>query len=112
MSDAKTETVLAMYRPRPGRDADLRAVIAEHVSRLRSWGFAGDRPVVLLQATDGTYVEIFDWLEGAAQRAHSDARVEALWDRFAEVCEFVAPAQLPDATRPFPHFRRVEGVTV
>jgi hypothetical protein len=35
-----------------------------------------------------------------------------LWDRFAQVCDFVSLADLPDAGRPFPHFRAVEGVTV
>lgn len=104
--------VTAMYRPKPGKDAELRAVLAEHVRSLRAWGMASERPVLLLQARDGTYVEIFEWLPGAVERAHHDPRVAEIWGRFSAACDFVAAKDLPDAARPFPHFRVVEGVTV
>lgn len=105
------EVVLAMYRPKPGREEALRDVVASHVPSLREWGLATSRPALLLQARDGTYVEIFEWTPGGAERAHEDARVARLWDRFAEHCEFVSLRDLPDAERPFPHFRAVDGVT-
>lgn len=105
------EIVLAVYRPKPGQDAAARAVIADHVPLLRACGLATSRPVTLLQARDGTYVEIFEWVAGGAERAHHDARVMALWDRFAEVCDFLPLAAVPGAELPFPHFRAVEGVT-
>jgi hypothetical protein len=106
------EAVLAMYRPKAGKDAAVRDVIAKHVASLREWGLATARPATLLQARDGTYVEIFEWVPGGAERAHQDPRVMEIWDRFSAVCDFVSLKDLPDAERPFPHFRAVDGVTI
>ena len=104
--------VMAMYRPRPGKDAELRAIIARHVPRLREVGLATSRPVALLQAADGTYVEIFEWAPGGAQAAHTHPAVGEIWGAMAAVADFVRLADLAESQRPFPHFLPVEGVTV
>lgn len=105
------EVVMASYRPRPGQDEALRALIARHVPRLRELGLATSRPVTLLRAADGTYVEIFEWFPGAAQKAHSHPGVLEIWNAMGPVAEFVRLADLAESQRPFPHFRLVEGVT-
>jgi len=105
------EVVMAMYRPKAGGDAALRAIIARHVPTLRRVHLATDRPVLLLRAADGTYVEIFEWRPGAAQQAHEHPEVEALWGEMAQVADFVRLADLAEAARPFPHFAPVEGLT-
>lgn len=106
------DVVIAMYRPKAGADDRVRALLARHVRSLRSWGFATDRPVVLLRAADGVYLEIFEWVHGAVERAHSDPRVREMWGEFGAACDFGTLAELPSATHPFPHFRVVEGITV
>lgn len=106
------EVVMAAYRPRAGQDAALRAIVADHVRTLRRLGFATGRPVTLLRAADGTYVEIFEWRPGAAQRAHEHPEVQRLWGAMAEVADFPKLADLAESQRPFPHFTVVEGVTV
>jgi hypothetical protein len=106
------EVVMAMYRPKAGRDAEVRALIAKHVPALRRLGLATSRPVLLLRASDGTYVEIFEWVPGGAQRAHESPDVGAIWKAYEPVCDYVSLKDLPDANRPFPHFRPVDGVTV
>ena len=101
-------TVIALYRPKPGREADLAKLVAEHVPALRSFGLATRAPVQLLRASDGTLLEIFDWRDAAAvESAHGDPRVHALWGRFEELCEFVTLGGLPEANGPFPHFERL-----
>lgn len=105
------DVVLAVYRPKPGKDAEVRAIIADHVPTLRACGLATARPVLLLQAADGAYVEIFEWVPGGAEKAHQDPRVMAMWGRFAEVCDFLPLNTVPGTERPFGHFRAVEGVT-
>ncbi len=101
-------TVIALYRSKPGREADLARLVAEHVPALRSFGLATETPVQLLRASDGTLLEIFDWRDAAAvEQAHEDPRVLALWSRFEEVCEFVTLGGLPEASGPFPHFERL-----
>lgn len=104
--------VMATYRPKPGKDDALRAVIARHVPRLRELGLATSRPVALLQAGDGTYVEIFEWAPGGAAAAHTNAAVMEIWNAFGAVADFVRLADIAESQRPFPHFRAIEGVTV
>lgn len=107
-----SETVIAVYRPKAGMDGAMREILTTHVANLRAWGFASSRPVTLLRASDGAYIEIFEWLDGAAERAHHDARVQEMWGRFAAACDFAALKDLPGAAKPFAHFTAVDGVTI
>jgi hypothetical protein len=111
MDVGKGDMVIAMYRPKPGKEAALRELIAKHVPTLRKRKLATDRPVVLLQATDGTFLEIFEWLPGAPEKAHSDPAVLAVWGPMHECADFATLASLPECQGPFPHFRAVDGVT-
>jgi hypothetical protein len=106
------EVVIAAYRPKPGQDKALEAVIARHVPTLRRLGLATRRPVVLLKSeTDGIYLELFEWVDAAAAgKAHVSKDVGEVWEAFAKVSDFVALAQLAGAGKPFPHFRPVDGV--
>ena len=93
--------VMAMYRPKPGKDDALRAVIARHVPRLRELGLATSRPVALLQAGDGTYVEIFEWAPGGAAAAHTNAAVMEIWNAFgARIVDVHAEALAFEEGRP------------
>lgn len=101
--------VIACYRPRPGRAADLHGCVREHLPLLRRRGLATARAALLLRAEDGTLLEIFEWVsDEAAERAHGDAEVAALWERFAVACDFIPLAELPGAGAPFPHFDPVD----
>ena len=104
--------VVALDRQKPGKDAAVRALIARHVPTLRSLGLATGRAGVRVQAADGTYVEMFEWKPGAAQAAHTNPAVLAIWGPMHEAADFVRLADLEESGRPFPHFRPVEGVTV
>lgn len=105
------EVVIAVYRPKPGMDAALREIISTHVPTLRAIGLATARPAILLRAADGAYLEIFEWVEGGAEKAHHDPRVMAVWNRFMETSDFAPISTLPGADHPFPHFTAVDGVT-
>ena len=52
--------VLAVYRTKPGRQAELETEVADHVPLLRRVGLASDRASVALRAPDGTIVEYFE----------------------------------------------------
>lgn len=97
--------VIAVYRPRPGCAPRLRDVLSEHVPALRAEGLAAERPALYLVAHDGTVLEIFEWVsEEAAELAHENPTVQALWARFEQVAEFLSLADLPEGQRPFAHF--------
>jgi hypothetical protein len=105
------EVVIAIHRPKPGMDAALREIFSIHVPTLRALGLVTSRPVTLLRAADGSYLEIFEWVEGGAEKAHHDPQVLAIWNRFSESSDMLPLTALPAADRPFPHFTAVDGVT-
>lgn len=96
--------VIVAYRPKLGKEEDLLQLTREHVPLLRAQGLASERPVVAVQASDGTIVEVFEWLPGAVERAHSNPAVLALWQRYAEACEIVPLASVSEASAMFASF--------
>ena len=100
------EIVQAVYRAKPGKEADLAALIDEHGPALRAEGLVTDRPFVVMRSRDGrTFVEVFEWVSRqAACDAHGNERIGALWGRMGEVAEFLTLADLAEATQTFPHF--------
>lgn len=104
--------VIAAYRPKPGRADQLVALCREHLPLLRAEGLASARPGVTMQAADGTVVEVFEWSSAdAIRRAHEDPAVQALWARFAEVCEYVPVAAVPEAAQVFSEFEPLDVAT-
>jgi quinol monooxygenase YgiN len=101
--------VIATYRPKPGQEKQLLEVVRTHVPILRQQGLATARPVQVLRASDGTLIEIFEWLsEEAVEKAHTNPVVQKLWERFGRVSDFGTLAGLPGAQQPFPHFEPVD----
>ena len=101
-------TVMALFRPKPGKDGDLMACMRDHLPILRTQGLATDRPTTVLRAKDGTLVEIFEWVSQAAiDAAHANPAVLALWKRYADCCDYVTLADLPEARAMFPGFEHV-----
>lgn len=110
MSEGKEfgNMVIAMYRPKEGKDEALREQIKGHLPALRRLGLATEREALVLLASDGAYLEIFEWASvEAIEAAHSHPEVAEIWDNFGQVCEFISLSDLADAKRPFPHFRQV-----
>ena len=71
--------VIVGYRPKPGCDEALGALMKTHVDRLRKEGLATDRKSIVMRADDGTFVEVFEWKsEEAMQSAHSNANVRQI----------------------------------
>lgn len=102
----KPEVVFAVYRPRPGKGKALEKLVARHVPLLRKLKLATDRPAVVVRAGDGTLVEVFEWRSGkSADAAHEHPAVAEIWEGMGRIAEFSTLASLPEAARPFPHFR-------
>ncbi len=104
-----SEIVFALYRPKPGREAELAAVVEGHVPALRKLGLATRRaPIVARSRKDGTIVEAFEWVSGEAiARAHSHPAVQAIWARFAACAEYPTFGQLAEAGDVFAGFDAV-----
>jgi len=103
------QIVIATYKPHDGNDEALRALIREHLPTLRKYELATDRPSMLMRSSDGTYLEIFEWVSAeAAGLAHEHPAIAKIWDGMGALGDMPALEQLEETKRPFPHFEPVE----
>ncbi len=102
----KPSAVIAVYRPRAEKQAELRRLLAGHVAVLRREGLVTDsHPTYLESKHDGSVVEIFEWKsEDCARDAHSNVAVMQIWSQLGECAEFVGLASLHGSEAPFTHF--------
>ena len=97
--------VIACYRPKPGKVKELHELVRTHVERLRQEGLATERLPILMEAKDGTVLEVFEWkCQDAIDRAHSNPVVQSMWAEFAAVCEYVPVGSLTEAKELFSGF--------
>lgn len=100
--------VMALFRPKPGGEAELLECARDHLPLLRAQGLATERESLVLRAANGTLVEIFEWRSHAAiESAHENPAVAQLWARYAACCDYVTLADLPEAAQMFPEFALV-----
>lgn len=99
------QIVIVGYRPKPGKSDALKALALLHVQRLRDEGLVTDREAVLMEAKDGTVIEVFEWRSNEAiEAAHQNAAVQAMWKQYAEVCDYVPIATVDEAKQLFSNF--------
>lgn len=98
-------TVIVQYRPKAGQAQALLALVRGHVPALRRLGLATDRAPYVMQAADGSLIEVFEWASAAAiEEAHTHPEVQALWAAFGHACDYVPLNSLPEATQMFAEF--------
>jgi hypothetical protein len=107
LSMGERTIVIVAYRPKPGKETELLQLTREHVPLLREEGLATDRTAIAGLAADGTVVEAFEWEAGAIERAHTNPRVTALWERYAAACDYIPLKSLPEAEQMFAGFRPI-----
>lgn len=101
--------VIAAFKPKPGKADALCAAVARHLDVLRAENLVTDRPGSVMQAADGTLVEVFEWRSAeAVEQAHHNPAVQALWAAFAEACDYVPLASLAESAHPFSEFTPFE----
>jgi hypothetical protein len=98
------EIAIIAYRPKQGKYDDLLALTREHHRILHDEGLVTDRPAIITRSRDGTLVEIFEWEDGAVERAHSNASVLQLWKRYEALCDYVPLASLAESANIFAGF--------
>jgi CDGSH-type Zn-finger protein len=97
--------VIACYRPRPGKAAELLALTRTHLPTLVKEGLAIDGPRLCGRAKDGTLVEVFVWKSPEAKEAaHKNPVVAALWAKFGEIADFLMMKDLVEAAAAFAEF--------
>ena len=102
------DMVIVAYQPKTGCDDQLLELVREHVPFLRGLGLVSERPALAMKSKDGVVVEVFEWQAGGIEKAHQHPDVQALWERFAAVCDYVPIARLPEATQIFAEFEPID----
>ncbi|MEM9617289.1 MAG: hypothetical protein AAF936_04940 [Pseudomonadota bacterium] len=94
--------VIACYRPKPGQEKALLALLKTHLPILRKESLVGDGPSLCGRAKDGTFVEVFCWKsQNAIDAAHKNEAVAVMWSDFAEVCDYTVIADVEGAKEMF-----------
>lgn len=97
--------VIVGYRPLAGKAAELKKLMKTHVAILQKEGLASDREPILMQAADGTVIEVFGWKsKEAIESAHSNPAVQKMWGEYAEVCEYIPIDSVKESSNLFSEF--------
>jgi hypothetical protein len=97
--------VIAAYKPKRGKEDDLRRLMSEHLPILRSQGLVTDRDSILMEAKDRTIIEVFEWKSREAiEAAHSNPVVLKMWERYAVVCDYVPISAVEEGSQLFSEF--------
>jgi quinol monooxygenase YgiN len=103
------QIVIAAYRPKRGKEQQLLNLVKEHVPKLRNLELATNRVPIIMQAADGTILEIFEWVSAEAiEQAHNHPAVHIMWAEFEAVCAYETPANLAEFRELFPGFTALE----
>jgi hypothetical protein len=97
--------VIAVYRPKEGKTAELEALLRDHMPILLSQDLVTARPSIAMRAKDGTIVEVFEWKSlKAIESAHTNPAVVEMWNRFAEACTYQKLVDLEESQQQWAGF--------
>ena len=101
--------VIVAYKPKAGKAEALKELTKTHVSRLLKEGLVTTRAPVIMEAADGTIVEVFEWLsDEAIANAHHNPEVLQLWKEYFEVCDIVPLNSLTETGDMFATFNPMD----
>lgn len=85
-----SETVIATYQVKPGKEDELLKVMARHWSTIHHLGMVFDQPHLVLRAKDDSgksyFVEILTWVDSETPD-RAPAEVRALWKEMEPLVE-------------------------
>jgi hypothetical protein len=97
--------VIVAYKPKAGMESKLKKLAIDHYPRLKAQQLVTDRTPILMEAQDGTIIEVFEWKSAEAiQQAHTNKAVGEMWMEFNEACEYVPIGQIPENSNLFAEY--------
>ncbi|WP_010582372.1 hypothetical protein [Schlesneria paludicola] len=100
--------VIAAFKPKLGKRNELAAVIKKHWGILSDQGLVTDRQCYVMEAADGTILEVFEWKSSEAiEQAHHNPVILALWQEFEAACEYVPLSSLKESQHLFSEFQPI-----
>lgn len=105
----KGVVVIVAYRPKPGKEQELRELVRSRVPTLRQEGLVTDRAPTMMRTDDGTIIEVSEWKSREAiDAAHRNPNVLALWQKFFALCDCVPLNTLAEAQEMFAGFEPID----
>ena len=105
---SKPMVVFALYKPHPGKDAEMLKLVARHYPALRKFELVTARVPIVARSANGTIVEVFEWVDGDAHsRVRQHREIAAIWEEMAKIGEMPKLGTLPECAESFPHFEPV-----
>ena len=103
------KVVIAIYRPKEGKEKELLELVTEeHMQVLRSQDLVTGREPVVMRASDGAIIEIFEWKSAeAVGQAHTNPEVAKLWEKFSAVSDYEIPININEFHNPFSEFEPI-----
>ncbi|MEO3408177.1 hypothetical protein AAFN85_29955 [Mucilaginibacter sp. CAU 1740] len=99
------QIVIVAYKPKPGKEETLKQLMKTHLPRLKQEGLVTDRESIIMEAADGTIIEVFEWLSAEAiANAHNNPVVQQMWSEYAAVCDYIPLNTLAEAGDMFATF--------
>jgi hypothetical protein len=106
-----TELALSAYRPRPGRSEELVHFFAEELATLRRRGHVTERRAPVVRTDAGEFLVVLEWAsDHAVGDAHEDPEILVLWERKAQLAEYIPPRELAGSDAPFARWTIVADV--
>ena len=112
MADTDSVTVICRFVVKPGKEGEMKALLANHWPTLHRLGMTTDEPAMVFQgvpaspeeelshgASTSVFVEVFSWKDARQPGlAHESAEVLSVWEPMGAICESME----------FPHFAKVD----
>jgi hypothetical protein len=106
-----TQLAFSAYRPYPGKSVELIALFHEELAILRRQGHVTERPAPVVRTEEGELLVVLEWsTEHAVDDAHADPEVLEVWERKAQLAEYIAPAILSGSDVPFARWTVIADV--
>ena len=105
MGKNKGRIVIVAYRPFKEKEKFLMKLVERHVLLLQKEGLATNRTPMIMKSDAGDIIEIFEWSsETSIKKAHHHPKVQQLWEKFTEVCEYIPISEISEAKKLFSEF--------
>lgn len=102
-------TVIVVYRPKKGKERDLQQLLKDHLPILKKENLVTDRKPIVMKSSEGVFIEVFEWKsKDAIKQAHTNMEVGKLWEKFGEVCEYDAAANVKEFHDLFSEFESID----
>ncbi|MFD2564689.1 hypothetical protein [Aquimarina rubra] len=97
--------VIVGYKPLNGKEKELKELSKSHWKTLHRLGLVTDREPILMEAENGTVIEIFGWIsKQAMEQAHSNPKVLKMWGEYSKICEYVPIGKIKETESLFSEF--------